>query len=176
MASLLFVASGVREEILPSVGPLMITVHRQNYFIKLYISLLYAPPTATPLPRGPRRAAVAFQLRIPATCLSSAALSSSVKNSLLAYRAGRCKGIWYSLFQMPCRSGSPHGVLGAGPAFAPVSVFWPATGPGASSRSAITTASAPSDATNVRIMRNLLGQASPGEKLTTHWHRSFLFR
>jgi len=62
------------------------------------------------------------------------------------------------LVQMPCRSGSPHGVFGAGPALAaapvvsPAGEAWPATGTGASSRSAITTASAPIDATIPRII------------------------
>src|SRR5215468_8419180 len=48
-----------------------------------------------------------------ARCRSSSARSSSVKNSLFAYLAGRCNGVSLSLVQMPCRSASPHGVVSA---------------------------------------------------------------
>src|SRR2546426_983741 len=75
---------------------------------------LYAPPTSCSVPRR-RRLSAASRPTIADTCLSSAALSSSVRNSLSAYRAGRCNGSSESLVQMPCRSGSPHGVVGAGP-------------------------------------------------------------
>ena len=46
--------------------------------------------------------------------------SASVKSSFPAYFAGRCRGIWYSLVQRPCRSGSPHEVLDAGRGLATV--------------------------------------------------------
>src|SRR5262249_54955518 len=45
---------------------------------------------------------------------SSSARSASVNNSRSPYLAGRCRGISTSLDQMPCRSGSPHGVFSAG--------------------------------------------------------------
>src|SRR5438093_9024918 len=51
-------------------------------------------------------------------CRSSSARSTSVKHSRSAYFAGRSKGTSTSLDQMPCRSGSPHGVFGAGPVLA----------------------------------------------------------
>ena len=35
----------------------------------------------------------------------------SVNTSLSLNRAGRCKGTWYTLVQMPWRSGSPHEVF-----------------------------------------------------------------
>jgi hypothetical protein len=38
--------------------------------------------------------------------------SSSVRNSLPAYVAGRSSGVPEATFQTPCRSGSPHGVRG----------------------------------------------------------------
>src|SRR5438874_13755822 len=57
----------------------------------------------------------------------AAATSSSVKNSLPAYLAGRSKGVKLSLVQYPCRSGLPSGVRGALQAF--VSVFVPVFAP-----------------------------------------------
>src|SRR5437879_8705836 len=42
----------------------------------------------------------------------AASTSSSVKNSLPAYLAGRSKGVKLSLVQYPCRSGLPSGVRG----------------------------------------------------------------
>jgi hypothetical protein len=61
-----------------------------------------------------------------------------IRKKLSVRISGRAlQGISASLVQIPCKSGSPHGVLGAGPAFvAPASVV--AVGPGASFRSATT--------------------------------------
>src|ERR1700738_2607796 len=46
--------------------------------------------------------------------LSNSARCSSVKNSWLAYFGERCRGVSVWSVQMPCRSGSPHGVVNAG--------------------------------------------------------------
>src|SRR3989442_515533 len=62
---------------------------------------------------------------------------------------------------MPCRSGSPHGVRGAGPGFFAVSFFgagspdaddWPATKAGANLTRAITATRTPMDVSNRRLM------------------------
>src|SRR5205814_7161531 len=42
---------------------------------------------------------------------SSAAISSFVKNSRVPNCLGRSSGVTYGLLHIPCRSGSPHGVL-----------------------------------------------------------------
>jgi hypothetical protein len=44
--------------------------------------------------------------------LSSSARSASLNASWFAYLAGRYKGVVVSSVQIPCRSGSPHGVFG----------------------------------------------------------------
>src|SRR5580693_5664142 len=46
--------------------------------------------------------------------LSNSARCSSEKNSWLAYFGERCRGVSVSSVQIPCRSGSPHGVVNAG--------------------------------------------------------------
>src|SRR5579863_6716168 len=45
-----------------------------------------------------------------AVSLSSAARSSAVLNSRLPYLAGRSSGVVVAFDQVPCKSGSPHGV------------------------------------------------------------------
>src|SRR6516165_9601280 len=50
----------------------------------------------------------------PARVLFNSARCSSVKNSWLAYFGERCRGVSVSSVQIPCRSGSPHGVVNAG--------------------------------------------------------------
>src|SRR5215469_6990163 len=56
---------------------------------------------------------------------SNSARSASVKNSRLAYVGERWKGVSFSSVQMPCRSGSPHGVFSDWPS-ACVRVITPA--------------------------------------------------
>ena len=52
------------------------------------------------------------------TCLSLAAISWSVRNSLPARSLGRSQGVVVALVHTPVRSGSPHGVRGIVHAFA----------------------------------------------------------
>src|SRR5499433_2488243 len=69
--------------------------------------------TSRSVPRT-RRLSVLSRLTMSAIRRSSSARSASVNNSRSPYLAGRCRGISTSLDQMPCRSGSPHGVFSAG--------------------------------------------------------------
>ena len=66
---------------------------------------------------------------LPERTASWSARSLSVKNSWLAYRAGRSSGVSNSSSQMPWRSGWPHAVVfGAGPvAVASPAGAWPDT-------------------------------------------------
>src|SRR5262249_15487337 len=50
-------------------------------------------------------------------CRSNSARWASVKNSWVAYLDERCRGVSVSSVQMPCRSGSPQGVVSAGVGF-----------------------------------------------------------
>src|SRR5438034_664823 len=50
-----------------------------------------------------------------ALCWSRSVRSWSEKNSLPANLAERCSGVSYGSVQIPCRSGSPHGVLSDAP-------------------------------------------------------------
>src|SRR4051812_34911329 len=49
-----------------------------------------------------------------ARCRSNSARCSSVKNSWFANLGERCRGVSVSSVQIPCRSGSPQGVVSAG--------------------------------------------------------------
>ena len=68
---------------------------------------LYAPATSSSVPRSTRLSRPSSAAR----SLSSSARCASVKNSWFAYLGERCKGVSDSSVQMPCRSGSPHGVF-----------------------------------------------------------------
>src|SRR5206468_7951334 len=48
---------------------------------------------------------------------ANSAASSSERTSL-SLPFGRCNGVLVASFHTPCKSGSPHGVFGAGQAFA----------------------------------------------------------
>jgi hypothetical protein len=59
---------------------------------------------------GPRSARWSLPAS-PARCTSNSARCAAVKNSWVAYLAGRCSGVSVSSVQIPWRSGSPQGVL-----------------------------------------------------------------
>jgi len=83
-----FCASGVKAGILPSGGSTISDVRRPVCF-RNWKTALYAPATSSCVPRTVR-------LSLPgsdARCLSSSAISASVKNSRPAYFAGRCMGV-----------------------------------------------------------------------------------
>src|SRR5437773_7589743 len=101
---------------------------------------------------------------------------------------------------MPCRSGSPHAVLGAGPGFVAVSFFgagsaaagdWPATNVGANLTRPIMATRTPSDVSNRRLMdpsltasvvrhaashekscRGIAAHNGPGAMVPTPWTRA----
>src|SRR2546427_11678588 len=117
----LFSASGVRGGFLPSGGIKMSDVRL----------LGTNPSRAAVRPKVVKLDNVAsgsFGVRSYSRCSPAfwaASTSSSVKNSLPAYLAGRSKGVKLSLVQYPCRSGLPSGVRGVVQdfVFVPAGVF-----------------------------------------------------
>src|SRR5262249_37174150 len=106
--ALIFRASSVSDGIRPLGGSTIIEVRAPVRLWDLNTSL-YEPETSNSVPRSAR-------LSFPgsaARALSNSACCVAVKNSWLAYLAGRCNGVSVSSVQMPWRLGSPQGVLSA---------------------------------------------------------------
>src|SRR5690349_17123274 len=121
MALGLFNASGVRGGILPSGGSTISDV-------RLLVTYPSKPAVSPKAVKFDNVRSGSFGGRSYSRCSPdfwAAATSSSVRNSLPAYLAGRSKGVKVSLVQYPCKSGLPSGVWGRVGAFvsAFVSVF-----------------------------------------------------
>jgi hypothetical protein len=88
--------------------------------------------------------------------LFCSATSSSVRNSLPANSAGRSNGVMLAYDHMPCKSGSPHGVLNSvlvAAVVVEVLAPWPATEVEASK---MTTPTIANCAMNVTLFRWLI--------------------
>ena len=127
--------------------------------------LLYAPSTSTSVPRSartsrplPTTAATGLAAAFAAAA-SSSATSCSVRNSRVAYFAGRSIGVVTRTSQMPWRSGSPHGVRGAaaGAAFCAAAGAWACCALTVMTRptTATPTANAPIASNFRRVIENL---------------------
>src|SRR4029077_9213053 len=103
----LFNASGVRGGILPSGGSTMSDVR----LLGENPSREAVRPKVVKLDNVDSGSGVRSYSRC-SPAFWAACTSSSVKNSLPSYLAGRSKGVKLSLVQYPCRSGLPSGVRG----------------------------------------------------------------
>src|SRR3984885_3417260 len=99
-------APGAKGGIFPSGGSMIIEVRLPVFKTELKTAL-YAPLTSWDL--SPDRA---LRPGFNPFFSSAAATSWSVKNSLPAFAAERSSGTSANTNQVPCRSGSPHGVRG----------------------------------------------------------------